>query len=566
LIAVVTVSIAARHVTELLGGDGECHPEGEVVRTVDAEEVAVAVGAVSDESAVQRSADHSSPAREILDFPWTLAKAVECPLRDRCFHPEWVVTPRVEADGVCSVFLRMAIERDDTGCLPWYAADRLDMSRQLILHFLFNHAAEAVSAEIRHDMARRPPNQRSGCEFGKSEDWHRGQCCSSVRTASRVCSCGTSSHLWWDKIKYHQRVNSPRSFARECFSVVLPSAFFCFRIVVVYWGCYYFPQFPYNATCILLLRVRFAMMAATQEALTGVSGSGIVLPKRKWVGERGDVTVMHMNMLAQSLCFDGETPSFPHVAHPGVTLSWEHRLPLIIEIITSEMPDFVCVVECDKFEDLSHALEGHGYGGSFRKKCADDHEDGCAIFHLRDEWKHAYELSLPLVPGSSHIAMYSSFDSLMDPGKQVTIVSTHLKAKPGFEDIRVAHVHNLLKSIPCAFQNYMHFPNHHVIITGDFNDTPDSMAVATIREAPGLEMMDSRDQYEDVLTGDYYTTYKKRDTVVRRVIDYIFFSSRRLTCTGVLDAPPLSEVPDMLPAHNYPSDHIALCASFSFTE
>jgi len=172
---------------------------------------------------------------------------------------------------------------------------------------------------------------------------------------------------------------------------------------------------------------------------------------------------------------------------------------------------------------------------------------------------------LKLSPESSQIVMYSTFKSLTWPFNNVTIASTHLKAKPGFEDIRVSQVQKLLKNIPSGFfPVHSHGPSHHVIITGDFNDTPDSMAVETIRLAPGLEMMDARDQYEDVLAADYYTTYKKRETVVKRVIDYIFFSSLRLTCTGVLDAPPLSEVPDMLPAHNYPSDHIALCASFSF--
>jgi len=306
-------------------------------------------------------------------------------------------------------------------------------------------------------------------------------------------------------------------------------------------------------------------MADTGEQASAPSGSGIALPKRKWVGERGDVTVMHMNMLAQSLCFDGEEASFPDVENPGVTLSWEHRFPLIVEIITSEMADFVCVVECDKFEELSHALEGHGYTGSFRKKSAPDHEDGCAVFHLHDKWKEAYGLSLPLSPESSQIVKYSIFRRRTYPSDQVTIVSTHLKAKPGFEDIRVSQVRRLLKNIPGAvFPELAQSPLHRVIITGDFNDTPDSMAVETIRQAPGLEMMDARDQYEDVLAPDYYTTYKKRETVVKRVIDYIFFSSLRLTCTGVLDAPPLSEVPYMLPAHNYPSDHIALCASFSF--
>jgi len=171
---------------------------------------------------------------------------------------------------------------------------------------------------------------------------------------------------------------------------------------------------------------------------------------------------------------------------------------------------------------------------------------------------------LKLSPESSQIVMYSTFKSLTWPFNNVTIASTHLKAKPGFEDIRVSQVQRLLKHLPSGLFGDMFGPDHRAIITGDFNDTPDSMAVETIRLAPGLEMMDARDQYEDVLGADYYTTYKKRETVVKRVIDYIFFSSLRLTCTGVLDAPPPSEVPDMLPAHNYPSDHIALCASFSF--
>lgn len=283
------------------------------------------------------------------------------------------------------------------------------------------------------------------------------------------------------------------------------------------------------------------------------------LPMREWSGVRGDFTVMHFNMLADSLCFDGDNPSFPHVCDPKKILSWEYRRPLILEIITSQMPDFVCVVECDKFEDLHECLVKFGYDGFFRKKNASDHDDGCAIFYLQKKWKRKmFGVKKLSESESSHIALYARFASLEDDRNHVVITSMHLKAKPGYEKLRDRQILNFM-----GILGLWDFECPH-IICGDFNDVPDSLCVQSTLRGTGsngkLAFEDAYGQFEG-----HYTTYKKRDKVVKRTIDYIFYQPHpSIEMTGALLVPNPGRFPEMLPARDYPSDHLALCVGFSF--
>ena len=62
-----------------------------------------------------------------------------------------------------------------------------------------------------------------------------------------------------------------------------------------------------------------------------------------------------------------------------------------------------------------------------------------------------------------------------------------------------------------------------------------------------------------------YTTYKKREKVVCRVIDYIFYRSKILKQLTTIDAPALDTLPEIgLPSKEYPSDHVLIGTVFGY--
>lgn len=299
------------------------------------------------------------------------------------------------------------------------------------------------------------------------------------------------------------------------------------------------------------------------------------LPKRKFYGVRGDVTVLHWNILAQSLCFDDGKPAFTGVKNAETVLSWAYRKPRIVAVMLEHAPDFICAVEVDKFDELLAELKPHGYKGVIGRKCANDHADGCAIFYKSDNWLLESSHKCRLTEKHSQIAMYCDFRCvrpvILESGQQqtrkLTIVSTHLKAKPGFEALRARQLERVL--VPCSIGYDTQLHETNVIVAGDINDIQDSQAMNDNVYAQSKPFCDAYRMYErerEAGGEDMFTTYKKRERVVKRVIDYILFKPSVMVCSGVLCQPDLADVPDMLPASYYPSDHIALLASFRFTE
>ncbi|ELR10995.1 uncharacterized protein ACA1_354330 [Acanthamoeba castellanii str. Neff] len=63
-----------------------------------------------------------------------------------------------------------------------------------------------------------------------------------------------------------------------------------------------------------------------------------------------------------------------------------------------------------------------------------------------------------------------------------------------------------------------------------------------------------------------YSTYKKRETEVRRTIDYIWYPADAMVPVALLAVPAVSDLPDRLPCRNHPSDHLALYAELAWRE
>lgn len=244
--------------------------------------------------------------------------------------------------------------------------------------------------------------------------------------------------------------------------------------------------------------------------------------------------LIHWNALANSLS-DG----FPHVDKSLVT--WEHRKQLIIDNVMKQKADIVCLVEIDEehqdiFDDLMP-----DYTRYYLKKMSDDNQEGCLILVNQKRFTILYQFALQLKEGRSQVAIVMKLRDI-NTGYVFSLVSTHLKAKPGFEEIRLDQckaIIDIIKDDECIF-------------CGDFNDVPDSLFYNYLTKECGF-----KDVYQD--TERMYTTCKKREELVCRVIDYIFIRSKKLNAAKTIEAPDLNTLPEIgLPSEGYPSDHVLI--------
>jgi len=151
----------------------------------------------------------------------------------------------------------------------------------------------------------------------------------------------------------------------------------------------------------------------------------------------------------------------------------------------------------------------------------------------------------------------------------ISVSVTHLKAKQGFEDLRLSQGAILLQNI----ENYLK-PNETlpVIVAGDFNDNPNSFVynLFSTGKAKSSHQKEFHSPYQ--LKSSYktyddkgiepYTTYKKREVEIVLTIDYIWYSPQ-LVSTKCLEIPTLETFVHRLPCAEYPSDHLMIMAEFA---
>jgi mRNA deadenylase 3'-5' endonuclease subunit Ccr4 len=250
--------------------------------------------------------------------------------------------------------------------------------------------------------------------------------------------------------------------------------------------------------------------------------------------------IIHWNALADSLS-DG----FPHVDKSLVT--WQHRKPLIINNVMKEMADIICLVEIDeKHQDIFDELMPD-YTRYYVKKNSDDNQEGCMVLINTKRFNVLNQSSIQMLDKRSQIAIIMKLQDVSN-GYIFNLVSTHLKAKPGFEETRLEQC----KSIMDVIQD------EDCVFCGDFNDVPDSLFYNYLTKECGF-----KDVYQN--TDREYTTCKKRAELVCRVIDYIFIRSKQLDSTKTIDAPNLKELPEIgLPSEKYPSDHVLIGANLFY--
>ncbi len=251
-----------------------------------------------------------------------------------------------------------------------------------------------------------------------------------------------------------------------------------------------------------------------------------------------------LNCLADSLCdvnaFKNTNPEY---------LTWNHRSNLLKQELTRYTCDSMHLCEVDEthyktfFEPLLIQL---GYGCIFMKKQSDN-TDGSILAWNNNTFECVNACGIRLGEKWSQIAVIGHLISKKNKNIQITIAGTHLKAKPPHENVREQQIIALINHVNIFRKNNNY--NGEIIIAGDFNDIPTSKVWNKMNENFNTISFD-------------YTTCKKREELIKREIDYIWFSDL-LKPIKYLSIPNPEEFPEYLPALNWPSDHLGIGIIFN---
>ena len=281
------------------------------------------------------------------------------------------------------------------------------------------------------------------------------------------------------------------------------------------------------------------------------------------------VRLLQWNVLSQSLA----TGVDKFLVDADHTLDWRLRRWRIVREILSHDPDIVCLQEVDHYRSdhslqsshdivvyvfrfLEAALQSVGYTGYFVPKpdspClyVDDNNgaDGCAVFYRRSVLKlESVETRVLSVWGvlSNQVAM-SLLLQHQDTGSQVSVVTTHLKARSG--DINVMMRGEQGRDLVSWLQS----STAPVILTGDLNAEPDEPVLETLTRDLSLS---------SVYQSAEFTSCKTRQCGTEtKTLDYIL-TSPHLQTVATLSLPALKQLaPSLLPSQHFPSDHLSLVA------
>jgi len=252
-------------------------------------------------------------------------------------------------------------------------------------------------------------------------------------------------------------------------------------------------------------------------------------------------------------------------------LAWSHREPLLIQEIQRHDPDVICLEEVDCFSQLLSQLDAVGFAGVWVPKpsspCLKFKDnmgpDGNAVFFKRSRFEllKGYHRVLSAdtegrTPSSGTLLVCQL--EHRETKKRVTVCCTHLKAKKGFEGVRLAQAKHLLDIIKEA-------KGERTILAGDFNAGLDERVYQLVKEEGGLESA-----YNDVLGKEpEYTTWKLRGNAAdpsekKDTIDFIFFDPKTLCSKAVLEVPSAKDLGEgLLPNMIFPSDHMSMVVKLS---
>lgn len=253
---------------------------------------------------------------------------------------------------------------------------------------------------------------------------------------------------------------------------------------------------------------------------------------------------------------------------------------ILAEVVRSEA-DVLCLEEVDHFADwLEPQLQQRGFHGLFQPKPAspclempdNNGPDGCALFYRASmfelEETRRVRLKDPGGVNSKQVAILARLrwrggaagkvgEASTHQPRSLCVAVTHLKAKSGFHDYRLAEGEHLRAEV-AGFAGAL-----PAIVCGDFNAPPQE----PVYECFVAGEPDLASAYAVAGKGGEpeFTSWKLRPSgkESKYTIDYMWFTARQLSLTEVWSLPSTEAIGTCaLPCPSYPSDHLALCASF----
>lgn len=277
-----------------------------------------------------------------------------------------------------------------------------------------------------------------------------------------------------------------------------------------------------------------------------------------------DFSILQWNTLNSMLCNE---KSFPQVDKEFLGKDFrrsaaEKELSSFIE----RDVDLIALQEVHKDDvDFFKGIFKEKYEGIFFHKIIG--VDGCLVLYKKNGKFNLVEEHNEGYWDNEKNAFYGQiwksliFETVSSPKKYLVFATTHLKSKAEFFETRNIQIGQLLESLKQKvkiFKSRFGEENISVVLSGDFNDEPDSTCVKSVLDnKSGLEL---HSVYEDAS----FTTFKIREKEFKRVIDYIFYSSN-LELVERLSLPTVEDIGNSgLPNKEFPSDHLSLYSSFNF--
>ena len=268
-------------------------------------------------------------------------------------------------------------------------------------------------------------------------------------------------------------------------------------------------------------------------------------------------TLFQWNTLHRNL---SDKKGFPYADEK--ILLWEHRQPLIKKIIDENKGDIISLEEVGNFDkDFKEEIFGNCeikydliYGpkpSNFMGSILGVNKDLFSIEKFEN-------IILNGINGEkSGQNIISVLINEKKTNNKFIVIVVHLKAKAENENIRLKQIEHLIKYIE---ENLL--GKYPIFIMGDFNAEPTYSCIMKLLENKNI----CAKSLFDLKELDF-TTIKLRDTLYRRVIDYIFFigknkenRDKELKILNIEKGKPIIDEKIGLPNNIFPSDHVFLKA------
>uniref|UniRef100_A0A1I8P9I4 Endonuclease/exonuclease/phosphatase domain-containing protein n=1 Tax=Stomoxys calcitrans TaxID=35570 RepID=A0A1I8P9I4_STOCA len=293
--------------------------------------------------------------------------------------------------------------------------------------------------------------------------------------------------------------------------------------------------------------------------------------------------LLSYNILAQELLTDN---MFLYYDNDPKFLSWKYRIGQLGLEVNKLQPDIMCLQEVQHvhLKEMVRLFGARNSGPikleySFKKRTG-TRCDGCAILYDKSKFKLIEDSIIEYydegcsISNRENIALMAKFALRSDPATTFVVVTTHLLYNPRRHDVRVSQISKLIRGI-IKFSKDPTKDTHRlpVILTGDFNCTPDSTPfrmLTTERRAVVPAAKEEKEEHfllESIHFGsDCASTFQNQWIVVDYILKSCAFGGEKtIQINSTYNLPNVISCQSYgkIPNKNYGSDHFSLAIQFS---